>query len=35
MNNKKQGFVYNRSASTNICLEVPADNNSFLTESVI
>ena len=32
MNNKKQGFVYNSSASTKLCLEVPADNNAFLTE---
>lgn len=32
MNKKKQGFVYNSSASTKLCLEVPADNNSFLTE---
>jgi len=32
MNNKKQGFVYNSSASTKLCLEVPADSNSFLTE---
>lgn len=32
MNNKKQGFIYNSSASTKLCLEVPADNNAFLTE---
>lgn len=32
MKNKEQGFVYNNSSSTALCLEVAADNNPFLTE---
>lgn len=32
MKKKEQGFVYNNSASTELCLEVSADENPFLTE---
>jgi citrate synthase len=32
MKNKEQGFVYNNSSSTALCLEVAADKNPFLTE---
>jgi citrate synthase len=32
MDNKKQGFVYNSSVSTKLCLELPADDNPFLTD---
>lgn len=32
MSNESQGFTYSSSASTEICLEVPSENNPFLTE---
>lgn len=33
MKKQEQGFVYNNSASTDLCLEVATDENPFLTEN--